>query len=191
VPKLNRCGQARIFSDAEYRRFRDQVKNRTHRLIFDFGWWTGERMGAIVQLSVENVYACPERAEPREYVLYPSSTRKGNKGREVVIHPTLALELRVFKPPSEGFLFQRARNPEQNITRRDIDALMRWYLEKLGWGERGFSTHSFRRSFITRLHERGTDPILMQQLTGHTNLENLMLYVETNPKRVNRALLSL
>jgi integrase/recombinase XerD len=191
VPKQNRSGKASIFTESEYRRFRDLVKNRTHRLVFDFGWWTGERMGAIALLMVENVYACAERQEPREYVIYPASTRKDNKTREVIIHPMLEMELRTFKPPSSGFLFQRARHPGQNITLRDIDALMRWYLHKLGWNERGFSTHSFRRSFITRLHERGTDPVLMQQLTGHASLANLMRYVETDPKRVNRALLSL
>jgi integrase/recombinase XerD len=191
MPKQNRSGQATIFTDAEYRRFRDQVENRTHRLIFDTAWWTGERMGAIAQLTVENVYACAERSEPREYILYPASKRKDKKTREVIIHPTLAMELRIFKPASEGFLFQRVGHCKQNISMRGIDALMRWYLRKLYWENRGFSTHSFRRSFITRLHELGTDPILMQKLTGHARLENLMRYVETDPKRVNQALLSL
>jgi integrase/recombinase XerD len=191
VPKQNRSGQARIFSELEYRKFRNQVTNKTHRLCFDVAWWTGERMGAIVQLRVENVYKHPETSEPREFILYPASTRKDARTREVEVHPQLESELRLFRPPSRGYLFGRARDPARNITRRDIDQLMRWYLLKCGWNERGYSTHSFRRSFITRLHERGTDPILMQQLTGHASLANMMRYVEVDPKRVAQALRSL
>jgi integrase/recombinase XerD len=159
--------------------------------VFDFAWWTGERMGAIVQLSVNDVYASPERQEPREYVVFPASFRKDKKTREVLIHPNLALQLRMFKPSEHGFLFQPMRHPQQHLSVRDVDWAMRFNLLKLGWEQRGFSTHSFRRSFITRLHERGTDPVLMQQLTGHSSLSNLMRYVETDPKRVNQALLSL
>jgi integrase/recombinase XerD len=191
MAKQNRSGKASVFTDSEYRRFREQVRNRTHRLIFDTAWWTGERMGAIVQLTVENVYACAERQEPREYIVYPANTRKDKKTREVMVHPTLEMELRVFCPPLDGFLFRRMRNPEQNLNMADIDALMRQYLKKLCWEERGFSTHSFRRSFATRLHANGTDAVLIQQLMGHASLANTMRYVETDPKRVNQALLSL
>jgi integrase/recombinase XerD len=191
MAKQNRSGKASVFTDVEYRKFRDQVRNRTHRLIFDTAWWTGERMGAVVQLTVENVYACAERREPREYIVYPANTRKDRKSREVIIHPTLEMELRVFQPPSKGFLFRRMRNPERNLNMSDVDALMRQYLRKLCWEERGFSTHSFRRSFATRLHANGNDPALIQELMGHASLANTMRYVETDPKRVNQALLSL
>lgn len=189
--KLNRHGKATIFTESDYLKFRDKVTSKTHRLIFDFGWWTGERMGAILLLTVDNVYSNAAKSEPRDYVTYPASTRKDRNTRQVRIHPELGTNLWAYRPPLEGYLFQRLRHPGQAISMSDIDALMRYYLHKLGWHERGYSTHSFRRSFITRLHEKGVDPILMQQLTGHANITNLMRYVEVDPNRVDRALLSL
>jgi integrase/recombinase XerD len=189
--KQNRRGQATLFTESEYRKLRDVVTNRKHRLYYDVAWWTGERMGAILKLRVENIYRDVRQSEPHDYVTYPASIRKDKKTRQVVIHPNLKTELWAFRPPLEGYLFQRDRHPGQAITMSDFDAMMRYHLHKLGWHERGFSSHSFRRSFITRLHENGTDPVLMMQLTGHASLANLMRYVETDPKRVDRALLSL
>lgn len=191
MPKIDGFGQARIFTGPEYGKFRAEVKNPKHRLMFDVAWWTGERMGAICQLTAGNVYAVPIKSEPRDHILYPADTRKDGKTRECRIHPELAVQLRMYEPPLDGWLFPRLRHPEQHMSRRDADAVLRYNLVKLGWQDRGFSTHSFRRSFITRLHERGCDPVLIQKLTGHASLSSVQRYIEVAPERLERALLLL
>jgi integrase/recombinase XerD len=189
--KVKGTGQARIFSEIEFRKFRNVVENPSHRLIFDLAWWTGERMGAIGALDVENVYSDPEQRVLHRSITYPAAIRKDRKSRTVLIHPTLELQLQLYQPPPDGFLFPRRRNYWEHLTTRDIDAILRLNLLKLNWSDHGFSTHSFRRSFITRLHRKGTDPIVMQRITGHQSLANLQRYIEVDPKRCDRALLSL
>jgi integrase/recombinase XerD len=189
--KINGTGQARIFTEREFSKFRTVVENPSHRLIFDIAWWTGERIGAIGALDVENVYSDPNARVLHRSITYPAEIRKDKRARTVLIHPTLEVQLQLYQPPDEGFLFPRRRKKDGHLETRDIDFVLRFNLLKLGWQSHGFSTHSFRRSFITRLHRKGTDLRIMQEITGHRSLANLNRYIEVDPKRCDRALLSL
>lgn len=53
------------------------------------------------------------------------------------------------------------------------------------WGWQGISTHSFRRSGITKLHDAGVLLRRIQAQTGHVSLGNLALYVEVNQTEVD------
>ncbi|NJL89703.1 MAG: site-specific integrase [Coleofasciculaceae cyanobacterium SM2_1_6] len=47
----------------------------------------------------------------------------------------------------------------------------------------GYTPHSFRRTFITRLAEKGVNTKELMQLTGHKDVKSLLLYVEVSDKR--------
>ncbi len=52
----------------------------------------------------------------------------------------------------------------------------------------GASSHSGRRTLITRLAERGVDLKAIAQIAGHTSIRTTAMYVEANPTRLARIL---
>jgi integrase/recombinase XerD len=55
-------------------------------------------------------------------------------------------------------------------------------------GVAGASSHSGRRTLITRLAERGIDLKSIAQIAGHTSIRTTAMYVEANPTRLARIL---
>ena len=55
-------------------------------------------------------------------------------------------------------------------------------------GIAGASSHSGRRTLITRLAERGVDLKSIAQIAGHTSIRTTAMYVEANPTRLARIL---
>jgi integrase/recombinase XerD len=55
-------------------------------------------------------------------------------------------------------------------------------------GVAGASSHSGRRTLITRLAERGVDLKAIAEIAGHTSIRTTAMYVEANPKRLARIL---
>jgi integrase/recombinase XerD len=55
-------------------------------------------------------------------------------------------------------------------------------------GIAGASSHSGRRTLITRLAERGVDLKAIAEIAGHTSIRTTAMYVETNPRRLARIL---
>nr|MCC5640549.1 site-specific integrase [Nostoc sp. CHAB 5844] len=90
--KNNRNGQAAILTETDYSKIRRHIKSQKYKLLFDLAWYTGERWGALVQLSVEDVYNSD--GTPREYINFRARTRKASpdgkrKTRQVPVHPVL------------------------------------------------------------------------------------------------------
>jgi integrase/recombinase XerD len=55
-------------------------------------------------------------------------------------------------------------------------------------GINGASSHSGRRTLITRLAERGVDLKAIAEIAGHTSIRTTAMYVEANPTRLARIL---
>ncbi|MBW4598725.1 MAG: tyrosine-type recombinase/integrase [Calothrix sp. FI2-JRJ7] len=191
MPKNNRNGQAAILSDGEYFKIRSQIKNKKYQLLLDLAWFTGERWGALVQLKFEDIYQ-PD-GKPLEIITFRAVTRKASpdgkrKTRQVPTHPTLKEILRQYKTvSSSGYLFP-AQNPEAHINLRLADKILRTATERAGLGDKGISTHSTRRSFITKLHSKGVDLYTLQKITGHQDLKALNGYVEIEASRITNAI---
>jgi integrase len=64
-------------------------------------------------------------------------------------------------------------------------------VEKAGLSAKGISTHSTRRSFITKLHRNGTDLYTIKKITGHKDFKALERYVEIDSDRVKGAIAAL
>lgn len=189
--KVDGHGQGAIISDTDYAKIRKQLSIK-YRLLLDLARYTGERWGALVQLRVEDIFA---DGAPRSHIVFRASTRKAapdgkRHTRTCPVHPELKELLERYSPPQEGYLFP-SRSGGDRITLRAADYIFRGAVEAAGLGHRGFSTHSTRRTFVTRLYERGIDLHTIQQLTGHHDLKSLLRYVEANPDRLAKALSSL
>ncbi len=186
--KVNRHGQATVFSQQDLTRIRRCIKNSQHRLLFDIARYTGERIGAIRQLRVNDVY--DDRGRARSEITFRAQTRKGDrrghrKTRQCPTHPELREILEHTDHEEWGPLF-----PGDNgyLSAQAVDSFLRRAIAKAGLSHKGFSTHSFRRTLITRLSERGVDLRTIQQITGHQDLKSLQRYIEADPKRAARAI---
>lgn len=78
--------------------------------------------------------------------------------------------------------------PEKHITFSAADKWLRSAIVAAGLAHKGISTHSTRRTLITRLSEAGVDVKTIQAITGHRDIKALMRYVEVSPDRVRSAM---
>ncbi len=192
MPKNNRHGQAAILSDVDIRKIRKSLISDKHKIFFDIAVFTGERWGAIAQLEVGDIYADASKIIPHNQITFRGCTRKkspdgSQSTRQVPIHPTLKEKLRAHRPPPYGYLFP---NPQgtNHISLRAADLFLRRAVEAAGLENRGISTHSTRRTFITQLYSKGVDIYVLKKLTGHKTLSSLLKYVEIPQNRVNQAI---
>lgn len=191
--KNNRHGQAAIISELEYQKIRKCLRSKKYKLLLDIARFTGERWGAIVQLQIEDVFDA--NLLPLEFITFPSGIRKADtKGkrytRTVPVHPALHEILSAYRPTFEcgGWLFPSRIYPESHITLRAADLLFRGAVAEANLAHKGFSTHSTRRSFITRLWSAGVDLHTIQLLTGHKDPKALVRYIDADPNRITKAL---
>lgn len=191
--KNNRNGKAAILSDKDYSKIRNQIKSQKYKLLLDLARYTGERWGALVQLRVEDVYNA--NGLPLEYITFRACTRKAapdgtRETRQIPVHPILVESLRAYKPASLIWLFP-SREGDEAMTIRWADKILRAAVVNAGLDTLGISTHSTRRTFITRLHEQGIDLYTIQQITGHRDLKALGHYVEISSDRIKGAIATL
>lgn len=154
--KNNRKGKANCWSTKVIKNLRSRlVKYPNHKLIFEISLWTGERIGAIVQLKVSDVYGSDGKV--LDTITFGSTTRKASKHglaqtRQIYIHPELEEHLKNFTPPNNGYLFA-SNSKSGHITTRAVDKLWRSILADYGY--QGYTTHSSRRWVINQLRKAG------------------------------------
>ncbi len=192
--KNNRSGQAAIISNGDYAKIRGEIKSKKYKLLLDIARYTGERWGCIIQLKFGDVYF---EKKPKDNIIFRSSTRKASPDgkrhtREVPIHPHLEEILCAYEVgDAPDYIFPGKGWSDQSISLRAADFIFRAAVDRAGLSHKGYSTHSTRRTFITRLWEKGTDLHLVQKITGHQDLKSLIRYVECNPDLIKKAIANL
>ena len=191
VLKNNRNGQSAVLSDADYSKIRKNIKSAKYKLLLDLAWYTGERWGALVKLRIEDVYNAD--GTPRDYINFRAITRKATpdgkrKTRQVPIHTVLLESLASYKPDHDSPWLFPSRDGNESISIRWADKVLRTAVERAGLVAKGISTHSTRRSFITKLHRNGTDLYTIKQITGHQDFKSLERYVEISADRIKGAI---
>lgn len=191
--KLNRTGQAAIINPRERHLIRDELSPMV-RMIFDIGWYTGERWGAIIQLKVSDVFDNSDKV--RDYVTFRKETRKHSAGkvpdtRQVKIHPDLKRLLQWYEFTDSSYLFPSPQDPFKPVSFSNVDSVFKTAIKRAGLADRGISTHSTRRTFITNLYKEGVPLAVLKKLTGHKSMTTLMAYIEVDPDSVDKAVLLL
>ena len=183
--KLNRYGQAAILSEHDRKKIRKCFSCKRDKLLFDIACYTGERWGAILQLRIDDCYSV--RTQPRDEITFRRETRKGKQEtRQVPVHPLLKDSLALYKPTGKVYLFE-SKTIARPISFQNANYNLQVAIERAGLKSKGFSTHSTRRTFITRLSEMGVDLRTIQSITGHRSLATLQRYIEESPERKAKA----
>ncbi|MBC6436211.1 site-specific integrase [Nostoc sp. HG1] len=192
--KNNRNGQAAVLTDADYSKIRKQIHSQKYKLLLDLAWYTGERWGALVKLQIQDVYSAD--GIPSEYINFRARTRKAapngkRETRQVPIHDILAQSLAAYKPETDSLYFFPSRVGDEPMGLRWADKILREAVDKAGLAAKGISTHSTRRSFITKLARLGVSLATIKKATGHTDLKVLARYIEVTDDDVRQAIATL
>jgi len=145
--------------------------------VCEFALNTGMRIGEILQLKEKAIKF--NDIDKMSYARIEATEQKGKRFREVPLNDR-AMELiekaRIFKKEiksgseeifisSEG---KRYAGP---------DSIYKVIVKKCKQnGLRKINPHLLRHTFITRLIERGADPISVQEIVGHVNIKTLLRY---------------
>lgn len=190
MAKNNRSGKAAVWDERTIKKLRSRLTCPRQRLIFEISLCTGERMGAIVQLKVNDVY--DHRGKVLSHITFAKTTRKASKHgeaqtRQIPIHPHLRTFLEQYTPPSQGYLFP-SWGISGHITRRAVDDYWRRNLKDMGFT--GFSTHSSRHYVINKLREAGTEVSIIAE-TMRININTVRSYLRDDPVACEKAIASL
>jgi integrase/recombinase XerD len=185
-----RKGKAGIWTSAIIKKMRSRLISPQQRLIFEIGLFTGERIGAIVQLKTADCY--DNNLKVLDNITFGSTTRKATKHgiaatRQVAIHPDLRLFLEHYKPPKNGYLFG-STSSSGHITTSAVDKYWRRIFTDLGIS--GYSTHSSRRWVINSLRKAGIEIITIAETMG-MNVQTVRHYLEDDPAECRRAIATL
>ncbi|MGL5082318.1 MAG: tyrosine-type recombinase/integrase [Microcoleaceae cyanobacterium] len=192
--KNNRSGAAAIITDLEYEKIYENLSTSQQKLILSLLRYTGERIGAVIQLKVTDCYSTPWDAKPLPEITYKALTRKRSAGkdaktRQIPVSRALYFELNNYQPPPGGFLFPSPQNLGCHVTRQWVDLWFRKSLKASGLARRGISLHSPRRTLITKLAQEGVPVPVIRAITGHQSIDVLIRhYVENDEQTIKRAM---
>ncbi|WP_353930955.1 tyrosine-type recombinase/integrase [Okeanomitos corallinicola TIOX110] len=188
-----RNGQAAILSESDYSRLRRNINQLKYKILFDIAWYTGERWGAICKLKVTDVY---QNGKPKEVITFRASSRKKRpdgsaETRQVPIHPNLVEALSSYSPNESFIWLFPSRECDKPICWRNAYNILLASADKAGLSAKGISTHSTRRSFITKLHNNGVATATIKKITGHRDFKSLERYIEIGNDEVKGAIFAL
>tara|TARA_B100000963_G_C22576561_1_gene648721 strand:+ start:398 stop:865 length:468 start_codon:yes stop_codon:yes gene_type:complete len=148
---------------------------------------SGMRACEIANLRVSNVVG--EQNEVLDVIVLDKTQTKGNKRQSVVVSKQLKKEVLRFitKFPSvlkhkEGFLLKTQKG---NFNSQTIQNLFRNLFELANIQQA--SSHSGRRTYITKLAENAVAVPIIQKLARHSSLSTTQRYIEVSDDKLFNA----
>jgi len=188
-------GKARVLTENEFKRLlviaRDgQFPARNIAIIYcSFG--LGLRAKEIASLKVSDIF--DEELDVYEEANLTRSMTKGEKQRHIYIDnkkiiTALSEHIQAMQKREKScFNYHGPLFKTQRKEKFHPDILQKWFRKLYDKaGIKGASSHSGRRTFITRLIEQGADIKTVSHLAGHSSITTTAGYVETNPNKLKR-----
>jgi integrase/recombinase XerD len=178
--KVQGNGQAKVLTTEELKRLFDEgfITSRD-RCLFAICLFTGCRISEALALQVTDI--------KNQTITFRKSTTKGKlKTRTIDIPPPLIEYLADYQPPPNPYnpyLFPSREGFA--LCRSSADKLLRSACQRIGI--EGVSTHSFRRTALTQMHNAGIPLRHIQEISGHNDLGTLQRYLEVSPEQKKMA----
>ena len=178
--KNNRFGQSKVLDTRELDLIINYLPSAFHKTIASTLRNTGARVGEVVQLKWRDI--------GKEQILFPASiTKRKLSSREIFISVPFRNDLMQWKhywtiykgrkPLPEDFIFY-GRKEGSHITTRAFMLALDNALERAKII--GGSSHSFRRTQLTRLHKKQVPLNVIKSISGHQSLNTLSLYLQVD-----------
>lgn len=181
---------AKLITESELKRALAICSTRRHSTrdatILQLSYLAGLRACEIASLQISDMY--DRTGSVRSTVTLSAAQTKGSRARVFYVNQQLARVLSVYwhciksRDPS-GPLFET-----QLRTAFSANTISQLFLIIYSAaGLEGCSSHSGRRSFITRLADQGVAVHLLAALAGHRSIQTTQRYITVNPALLARA----
>lgn len=186
--KINRYGQSKILTPQEIDLlFNQGLTNERDRTLFAVCLFSACRIAEACTLLTEDVYN--RAGEVRSVLIVRKNNTKGKLAtRNIPMLEDLRIILKAYrKQAGRIYLF-----PGRYCGYLQPDTAARFLREACARiGIEGVSTHSFRRTALTQMSNAGIPLRIIQEISGHRDLEQLQRYLEVHPNQVTGAIASL
>ena len=173
--KIHRNGQASVLTEPQLTELMS-VFSQGDKLLFGICYYTSCRISEALQLTKGDIVG--------DRIIFRAAITKTRKTREVKISQKLAELMIEIGFPSSGYLFP-GRNGLGYRTRQSADLALRKACDYIGL--KGVSTHSFRRTGLTKLYKAGVPLPTIQKRSGHASSASLALYLDVDREEVDAA----
>jgi len=188
--KVQGHGQAKILTAAEINKlFKEGFATDRDRALFGFCLYTGCRVSEACSLVTEDIYCHGQQIEARAVVTIRKGNTKGDEAtRQIDTHPKLKALLEGYVP-GDRHVFPGRHRHNGSINPRSADEILKAACERVRL--EGVSTHSFRRTALTRMSNAGVPLRHIQEISGHKDLSTLQKYLEVSPEHRRSAIAAL
>ncbi len=166
--------------------YRERLPTERDRALFGICLYTTARINEVCSLHSADVYGTDGGV--RDRITFRRATTKGKQETRSV---PVSLELRQLL---EGYRSDRpylfpGRWERGHICPESADAILRAAFKRLGI--EGASTHSFRRTAVTWMHNERVPIKHIQSISGHKSLSALQRYIDVTEKDKEMAIATL
>ena len=187
--------QARVLTERELRKVLNFCNTQPHatrnRTMLLCTHMAGMRVGEVAALTVSDVLAMDGTV--KEEIALSAQQTKGSKARTVLVPKKLRDELTdylqqrygianllaVTQTDTQRALFPTQKNPKRGFTANTLCQLFhKIYKDSQMYGA---TSHSGRRTFITKLADKGVGVRVLMALAGHKSIATTQRYIELNP----------
>ena len=165
--KLDRYGQGKILTPVELRQlFSIGFETPRDKALFAICLFTACRISEALKLEKSCVF-------PSVIILKKNTTKGKMATREIAISPDLQRFLDAYKPdkPLNPYYFPGYKT---HLQKNQAHKILVKACKKCNII--GASTHSFRRTALTKMHSAGVPLGVIQSISGHSSLASLQKY---------------
>ena len=183
--------QAPVLSERDKQRVLQSLHRHSYparnRCMLMLSWLAGMRAAEIAALRIGDVLD-GEGGVRTEIMLKPQQT-KGSKARTVLVNTQLRGELAsyisTFGPSIDTSTALITSKTAKPLSPNGLCQVMLHIYDKAGLDKA--TSHSGRRTFCTRLAERGTAIHIIAALAGHRNASSTLIYLTANENMMRNA----
>ena len=183
--------QAKVINAAEMKRLLAVVDTGKHaarnRVAVMLSYLAGLRVGEIAALKVGDVFGGD--GSVRDQIILKAAYTKSNEARTVFVSQRLQREMARYRA---SLAEQQANDNPLLMTQKRTAFSANTLCQLFGQlysnaGIDGASSHSGRRSFITKLAHSAVSPKVIMTLAGHKHLGTTQRYIEVNDEMMKAA----
>ena len=184
--------QAKTLTAEELRRVLDYVATRKHstrnRALVLTSIYSGCRVGELSSLTYTDVV--DDEGNVRDEIRLKAENTKTKEARVVFVNAKLKKELQhyasTYKPTNTQLKFFYSQKRKSDGYNANTLTQFFHYLYKRA-GVFGASSHSGRRTFITKLASQGVGVRVLMSLAGHRNISTTQAYIDVNDDMKRKA----
>ncbi|MBN3924622.1 site-specific integrase [Nostoc sp. NMS4] len=179
--KINRHGRAKVLTQSEIQLiFSHGLDNDRDKTLFGVCLFSACRIRECCTLFTQDIYTPKGSVRPR-LIIRKSNTKGKLATRSIPVIEDLR-RLLVEYYPLAGDVYLFPGRSDGHISEDSASRILRGACKQAGII--GVSTHSFRRTALTQMSNAGIPLRVIQEISGHRNLEQLQRYLEVTDAQV-------